>query len=92
MIVDNCFPFIRRPEAYNGLHTWRGLGRIAIAPAAIVANGAAFSACLFTHFLQLCLAGIAIVGVAVLKQLLGYFDMARHSGSLVNGLIIPFKP
>jgi len=79
MVTNDCFALVRRPKAHNGSHAGRCVGRVAIAPAAVVPDGAAFGPGFFAHLFELCLAGVAVVSIPCAQQLLSDFRVTRHS-------------
>src|SRR5690606_40010592 len=61
MIANDGFAFIRRAETNDGLYTGRRFGRVAVAPAPVIAGGAAFGAGFLAHFFKLFRACVAAI-------------------------------
>ena len=85
----------RRPGALEPDHrrdARRRLGRIAVAPAPVVAHRPAFGARLLAHLLEFLRARVAAIGAARGEQLLGDLAMARGARELLIDLAVPIEP
>jgi hypothetical protein len=89
LIVDHGFAGLRRLEADHRLDAGRRLGRIAVAPAAVVAHGAAFGLGGLAHLRQFLGRGVAAVGLAGGEQLLGDLAMSGCILELIDRVAVP---
>ena len=90
-ILDHGLAVLWRLEADRRLHALRGLGRIAIAPGAVIAHGALFHFGLFPHLPQLFGRAVAAIGEPAGEQDLGDLAMARGAPILRHGLAVPVE-
>ena len=72
----------RGAQADRGSHTWRRLGGVEVAPAAIIAGRAAFGLRALAHVAKVLGAGIAFVGGAGGEHGVRDLDMAGFAGGL----------
>ena len=91
LIVDDCLALLARAQTDHGLDAGGRLGRIAVAPAAVVTHRLALEAGLLAHLLQLSHAGVTAVGAARAKQLLGDLAMALGALKLADRLAVPIE-
>src|SRR5262249_27327355 len=78
-------------EPDHRLDPGRGLGRIAIAPAAVIELGTPFAARLLAHLRELLGRGVAAIGAARLQQRLRHLAVALGARELVDGLTVPIQ-
>ena len=91
LVLDHGLAGLRRLEADGGLHAGRRLGRIAVAPQAVIEPGAALGAGLLAHRRQFLGGGVAVIGLAAGEQLLGDFAMPRGAAELVDDVAVPIE-
>ena len=89
-VIHHGLAFRRRLDADGEGHAVRRLGRIAVAPAAVVAGGLAGGALPLAHRVELLASGVAAVGASVRQKFLDDRLMALHSSVLGDRLAIPF--
>src|SRR5207253_3476044 len=77
------------PDGWS--HSWRSRGRIAVPPHPVVKAGAALRARPLAHGGELLRRGVAAVGLALGKQLLGDLAMAVGAAELVDDVAIPVQ-
>ena len=82
----------RHLDADHRLGPWRRLGRISIAPAAIIELRGAFRPGPLAHFRQLLRRCEAQIGIARLEELLRDRGVAGAVGELGDGITIPIEP
>ena len=82
-------PVERRPQPDHRLDAGRRLGRVAVAPAAVIELGAALAARLLAHLVEFLLGRVAAIGLACGQQLLGHLAVAGGAGELVDDLAVP---
>ena len=91
-IFDRHAAFLRGLQPDDEWRTFRCFGRVAIAPAPVVAHGLLRRALRLAHRLQLCRGRVAAIGVSAVEQLIGDFRMAFGAGELEDGIAVPVEP
>src|SRR6185312_4809375 len=89
VIVDHDLAGERRLDPDDGLDAGRRLGRVAVAPIAVVARRLARSARLLAHFLELLGRAIAVIGLPAAQQLLRHLRMPGGARELEQRLAVP---
>ena len=87
-VVDEGFAVAGGAEADDGLDAGGGFGRVAVAPGAVVAGGAAFGGGLLAHLAEFFGGAVAIVGAATGEHLVGDLGVARLAGGLEDGGLV----
>ena len=75
-VLDHRFALLRGFQADRRLHACRGLGRVAIAPAPVIARGAAFRDGLLSHLAEFFGRTPAAIGLAGFEELISDLRMA----------------
>ena len=92
LVVDDSFALLGGAQADHRLDAGRRFGRIAVAPAAIVAHRLALETRFFAHLFELLDACVTAVGAARAKQLPGDLAMALGAFELADRLAVPVEP
>ncbi len=90
-VVDDSLALLLGAQTYDRLDAGRRLGRIAVAPAPVVAHRPTLGAGPLAHFAQLVGAGVTAIGAAGGEQALHDFAMALDPAELADRLAVPFK-
>ena len=90
-VFHHRFTLARGFQANGGCDAGRRLRRVAIAPAAVVAGGAAFLGGQFPHLLQFVGGAVAVIGFTGRQQFARHIGMPRRAGGLENGLLIAIE-
>ena len=90
LVLDHGLAALRRLEADHGPGAGRRLGRIAVAPAAVVAHGAALGFCRLAHRRQFLRRRVTAIGLAFGQELFGDLAVPGGAAELVDGLAVPF--
>jgi hypothetical protein len=90
-VADHGLAVAGRLDADRRGDAGRGVGGIAVAPAAVVARRLAFGARTGAHLLQLLGGAVAAIGLALAQQFMGDLGMARGARELVDDLAIPVQ-
>ena len=89
MVADRRRAFARRLEADRRKHAGRGLGRVAVAPGAVIADRALLGLGPLAHRLQFCRRAVAAIGAASGEQTLRDLGVMRGAGELVDDVAVP---
>jgi hypothetical protein len=90
-VLDDGLAALRRLQSDYGRHArWR-LGRIAVAPAAVIALRKPLRSLLLAHGLQLLGCAVAVVGLALGQELARHFGVTRSAGELKDDLVVPIE-
>ena len=89
LVLDDRLALARRLEPDHRLDAGRRLGRVAVAPAPVVAHRPALGFRRLAHLLQLPRARVAVIGAAGGDEALGDLLVARGAGELVHGVAVP---
>ncbi len=87
-VGDHRLALAWRLEADRGLHARRGLGRVTVAPAPVVAGRAALGQGALAHLLQLLGGAVAAIGAAGPEQRHRHLGMAGRAGKLEHGRLV----
>ena len=90
-VLDDGLALVRRLEADGGLRAGRRLGRVAVAPAAVIAQRCGPRRAPSRASPQLVRRGVAVIGLARAAAL-GDLAMARGAGELEDRLAVPVEP
>ena len=90
-ILDHRLALARRLEPDDRVDAGRRVGRIPVAPAAVVTHRPAVGARLLAHRLQFFGRGVAAVGVSGGQQLLGHLAMPVGPRELGHRLAVPVQ-
>ena len=91
LVLDHGRACQRCFEPDHRLDPGRGLGRIAIAPPAVIELGTPFAARLLAHLRELLRRGVAAVGAPRFQQRLGHLAVALGARELVDCLVVPIQ-
>ena len=91
LILDHGLAGLRRLEADGGLHARGRLGRVAVAPQAVIEAGAALGARLLAHRRQFLRRGVAAIGPAAGEQGFGDLAVAGGAAELVDDVAVPIE-
>ena len=92
LVLDHGLAGLRRLEPDRRLDAGRRLGRIAVAPQAVVEPGAALGARLLAHRREFLRRGVAAIGLAGGQQCFGDLAVPRGAAELVDDVAVPIEP
>ena len=92
VIVHHDLARLRRLDADDRLDPSGGLGRIAVAPAAVVARRLSGRAGLLAHLRQLFLRAVAVIGLSAIQQFLRDLGVPARTRKLHGRLAVPLQP
>ena len=91
-VVDDGLAFLLGAQADDRGDAGRRLGRVAVAPASVVAHGLALEPRLLAHRLELLVARVAAVGRAPGEHLVHGLAVAAGAVELADRLAVPVEP
>src|SRR5690606_34817573 len=90
-VADDRLAVLRRLDADHRLYADRRVGRIAVAPAAVITRRPALGPGLLAHLGEFLLRSVAVIGLAEPDQLLGYLAVALAARELRDRFALPVQ-
>ncbi len=91
LVVDDGLALLPGAQSDDGGDAGRGLGRVPVAPAAVIAHRAPFRSRLLAHLLELLGAGVAAIGGATREHFVHGLAVAPGATELAYRLAIPVE-